>query len=42
MGVKKAFATKLREVGKVLKEKESTRGGVVGVASDYEDTDNES
>jgi periodic tryptophan protein 1 len=42
MGVKKAFATKLREVGKVLKEKESTREGVVGVASDDEDTDDES
>lgn len=36
-GVRKAFASKLAEAGRQLKEKEKSSGGVVGVASDDED-----
>ncbi|TFK75167.1 WD40 repeat-like protein [Pluteus cervinus] len=35
-GTRKAFAAKLQEAGKLLKEKEASNGGVVGVASDEE------
>ena len=36
-GVRKAFASKLSEAGRQLKEKETSSGGVVGVVSDNED-----
>ena len=39
MGARKAFGNKLREVGRVLREKESSSGGVVGVVSDNEESD---
>ncbi|PPQ68646.1 hypothetical protein CVT26_002930 [Gymnopilus dilepis] len=39
-GVRKAFSAKLREAGKTLKEKEEGQGGgVIGVASDDEESD---
>jgi len=39
-GVRKAFSSKLREAGKTLKEKEEGQGGgVVGVASDGEESE---
>ena len=37
MGVRKVFASKLKEAGKELKEKESAGDGVVGVISDGEE-----
>jgi len=39
MGARKAFSSKLREAGKILKEKEEGKGGVIGVASDDEESD---
>ncbi|KAF9560505.1 WD40 repeat-like protein [Agrocybe pediades] len=39
MGARKAFSGKLREAGKILKEKEENKGGVIGVASDDEESD---
>jgi periodic tryptophan protein 1 len=40
MGARKAFGTKLREAGRVLREKEAREdGGVIGVASDDESDD---
>ncbi|KAG6841154.1 hypothetical protein C0991_001282 [Blastosporella zonata] len=39
MGARKAFGAKLREAGRVLREKEASSGGVVGVASDEEESD---
>ncbi|KAG6910832.1 hypothetical protein DXG01_007147 [Tephrocybe rancida] len=41
MGARKAFGAKLREAGRVLREKEASSGGVVGVASDDEESDAE-
>ena len=38
-GARKAFGAKLREVGRTLKEKEEGKGGVIGVASDNEESD---
>jgi periodic tryptophan protein 1 len=38
-GARKAFGAKLREVGRTLKEKEEGKGGVIGVASDDEESD---
>ncbi|KAG6887455.1 hypothetical protein C0992_012197 [Termitomyces sp. T32_za158] len=40
-GARKAFGNKLREAGKVLREKESNSGGLIGVVSDDEDSDAE-
>ncbi|KAG6828536.1 hypothetical protein H0H92_007614 [Tricholoma furcatifolium] len=41
MGARKAFGDKLREAGKVLREKEANSGGVIGLASDEEDSEGE-
>ncbi|KAF9467997.1 WD40-repeat-containing domain protein [Collybia nuda] len=42
MGAKKAFGPKLREAGRILREKEAKEGGgVVGVASDDEESGDE-
>ncbi|KAG6845473.1 hypothetical protein H0H87_008833 [Tephrocybe sp. NHM501043] len=41
IGARKAFGAKLREAGRVLREKEASSGGVVGVASDNEESDAE-
>ncbi|KAJ7623388.1 WD40-repeat-containing domain protein [Roridomyces roridus] len=38
-GARKAFGAKLREAGRVLKEREENAGGVVGVVSDDEESD---
>jgi len=38
-GARKAFGAKLREAGRTLKEKEEGKGGVIGVASDDEESD---
>ncbi|KIY69076.1 WD40 repeat-like protein [Cylindrobasidium torrendii FP15055 ss-10] len=40
-GARKAFGSKLRAAGKVLRERENESGGVVGVASDAESDDEE-
>lgn len=40
-GTRKAFASKLREAGRVLKEKEASQGGVIGVVSDNEESGDE-
>ena len=40
-GTRKAFASKLREAGRVLKEKETSQGGVIGVVSDDEESGDE-
>lgn len=37
-GARKAFGAKLREAGRVLREREEGNGGVVGVASDDEES----
>ncbi|KAG6851135.1 hypothetical protein H0H93_001015 [Arthromyces matolae] len=39
MGARKAFSAKLREAGRVLREKESNSEGVLGLADDDEDSD---
>jgi len=40
-GTRKAFATKLKESGKILKEKEAKEGhgGIIGVQDDDEESD---
>ncbi|KAF8183370.1 WD40-repeat-containing domain protein [Pholiota molesta] len=38
-GARKAFGAKLREAGKTIKEKEASQGGVIGVASDDEESE---
>ncbi|KAJ8519064.1 hypothetical protein ONZ45_g3969 [Pleurotus djamor] len=38
-GARTAFSAKLKEAGKALREREAGKGGVVGVASDDEDSD---
>jgi periodic tryptophan protein 1 len=43
-GARKAFGAKLREAGRVLREREEGKennGGVVGVVSDNEESDDE-
>ncbi|GLB40346.1 putative WD domain, G-beta repeat [Lyophyllum shimeji] len=40
-GARKAFGAKLREAGRVLREKEASSGGVIGVVSDDEESDDE-
>ncbi|TFK33210.1 WD40-repeat-containing domain protein [Crucibulum laeve] len=42
-GARKAFGTKLREAGRVLKEKEAKEGGggVIGVVDDHDESDDE-
>ncbi|KAJ7067208.1 WD40-repeat-containing domain protein [Mycena amicta] len=40
-GARKAFGAKLREAGRVLREREGGHGGVVGVQSDDEESGNE-
>ena len=40
-GARKAFGAKLREAGKILKEKAEGHGGVIGVASDDEESQDE-
>jgi periodic tryptophan protein 1 len=41
MGVRKAFGSKLREAGKIIQERERGGGGVIGVASDGEESEDE-
>lgn len=42
MGARKAFGAKLREAGRILLEKEAKEGGgIVGVASDDEESGDE-
>ncbi|KAF8199722.1 WD40-repeat-containing domain protein [Pholiota molesta] len=38
-GARKAFGAKLREAGKTIKEKEASQGGVIGVASEDEESE---
>ncbi|KAF9485125.1 WD40 repeat-like protein [Pholiota conissans] len=38
-GARKAFGAKLREAGKIVKEKEAGQGAVIGVADDDEESD---
>lgn len=38
-GARKAFGAKLREAGRVVREKDESNGGVVGVVSDGEESD---
>ncbi|KIM39925.1 hypothetical protein M413DRAFT_187619 [Hebeloma cylindrosporum] len=40
-GARKAFGAKLREAGRTLKEKEEGKGGIIGVASDEEESDDD-
>jgi periodic tryptophan protein 1 len=40
-GVRKVFGSKLKEAGKIIKEKENGGAGVVGVASDGEESEEE-
>lgn len=40
-GARKAFGAKLREAGRVLREKEANEGGVIGIVSDDDESGGE-